>query len=135
MTRDTSLTAKQLRRFAWILASLFAFFGCVLLPWRWQTSTVTASAVIAAVLVVWSLVAPMSLAPVYRGWERLGNVLGWINSRIILGILFFLIVTPTALIMKIIGKDPMHRSRDAAAATYRIVRLKPPKDTDLERPY
>ncbi|GKX33957.1 MAG: hypothetical protein MnENMB40S_15750 [Rhizobiaceae bacterium MnEN-MB40S] len=135
MTRDTSLTAKQLRRFAWILAALFAFFGCVLLPWRWQTPTVTASAVIAAVLVIWSLVAPMTLAPVYRGWDRLGHVLGWINSRVILGVLFFLIVTPTALIMKMIGKDPMHRNRDAAASSYRIVRQKPPKETDLERPY
>ena len=48
----------------------------------------------------------------YRGWMKLAHVLGWVNTRIILSLVYFLIVTPLALIFKVIGKDPMCRKFD-----------------------
>ena len=43
----------------------------------------------------------------YKIWMKLGLILGWINSRIILGIIFFLVLVPISLLMKISGHDPL----------------------------
>jgi hypothetical protein len=51
-----------------------------------------------------------------------GEVLGWINTRIILGVLFYLLFTPIGLCMHLRGKDPMRRALSPEAESYRIVR-------------
>ena len=43
----------------------------------------------------------------YKIWMKFGKILGWINSRIILGVIFVLVVIPTSLIMKFLGYDPL----------------------------
>ncbi len=50
-----------------------------------------------------------------------GHVMGWVNTRIILGILFYGVVTPMGLIMKLTGRDPMRSAFDPDAQTYRVV--------------
>jgi hypothetical protein len=50
--------------------------------------------------------------------------LGWINSRIILGVVFFVVVTPIGLIMRLFGKDLL-RMRTPKSSTYWIKRDKP----------
>ena len=45
----------------------------------------------------------------YIFWMKLGSVLGWINSRIILGIIFFLVLFPIAFIMKLFNYDPLKK--------------------------
>lgn len=45
----------------------------------------------------------------YRGWMKFAHVLGWVNTRIILTLVYLLIMTPLALIFKVLGKDPMNR--------------------------
>ena len=49
---------------------------------------------------------------------QLGNILGWINSRIILGFIFIFILQPIALIMRIFGYDPL-RKRHANTNSYK----------------
>ena len=66
---------------------------------------------IAAVLSLLSAIAPSLLRPVYRGWMRFGEVLGWINTRIILTLVFFLVVTPIGLLMRLFGRSPMEPAR------------------------
>ena len=56
-------------------------------------------------------VKPRSLLYPYRGWMALGHVLGWINSRIILGLVFILVLQPIALIMKFVGYDPLRKKK------------------------
>jgi hypothetical protein len=53
---------------------------------------------------------------------RLGEVLGWINTRVILGAIFFLLFTPLGLYMRLRGKDPMRRTLAPEAESYRVVR-------------
>ena len=55
------------------------------------------------------LLWPRALAPLNRVWLAVGHVLGWINSKIILGFIFFIIVTPTALAMRALGRDLLSR--------------------------
>jgi len=80
-------------------------------------------ALIAAFLLLGpAVVYPRALGPVHRIWMKIGRVLGWINTRIILGVLFYLIVTPVGMVLRWMGKDPMHRRFDPRAATYRLTR-------------
>ena len=62
---------------------------------------------IAAVLSLLSAIAPSLLRPVYRGWMRFGEALGWLNTRIILSLVFFLVVTPIGLLMRLFGRSPI----------------------------
>jgi hypothetical protein len=61
-------------------------------------------------LIALALAWPRSLTQVYRLWMSVGEVLGWINSRIILGALFYLLFTPLGLCMRLRGKDSMRRT-------------------------
>tara|TARA_Y100001968_G_scaffold189666_1_gene173834 strand:- start:784 stop:1176 length:393 start_codon:yes stop_codon:yes gene_type:complete len=54
---------------------------------------------------------PRLLLYPYKFWISLGNTLGWINSHIILGLVFLLILQPIALIMKVFGYDPLKQKR------------------------
>jgi hypothetical protein len=67
-----------------------------------------------------ALVAPRVLAPAQRIWMTIGDVLGWVNTRIVLGLIFFGVVTPTGLVLRLTGRDPMQRRFDPQAATYRV---------------
>ena len=62
---------------------------------------------IAAVLSLLSAIAPSLLRPVYRGWMFIGEALGWLNTRIILTLVFFLVVTPIGLLMRLFGRSPI----------------------------
>lgn len=70
-------------------------------------------------------VRPVLLARLNRLWMKLGILLGKVVSPIALGILFFGVVTPIGVMIRIAGKDPLRLKRDPAAVSYWIER-KPP---------
>ena len=76
------------------------------------------------------LVAPHLLHYPYRGWMTLGHALGWVNSHIILGLIFILILQPIAYTMRLTGYDPLRRRRKGET-TYR--ENCKDRDTDLTR--
>ena len=129
-----TLDKKGLREFGLvpgaILAGLFGlvfpwFFNAVIPAWPW---------VIGIVLVMWALIAPLSLEPLYRNWMKIGQFMGTITTPLILGILYFALFVPGALILKAMGKDPMSRKLDKEAITYRIVSTQHQKN-DMENPF
>ena len=76
---------------------------------------------LAVALVGTAAVAPAALGPVYRAWMRVGEVLGRINTTILLGLTFFLVVTPIGLLRRLGSTDPLDRKfRDRT--TYWVVR-------------
>ncbi len=76
--------------------------------------------------------APQVLAPLNRLWFKLGLLLHKIVNPIVLGIMFYVVVTPTGLIMRLLGKDLLRLKRDPAAASYWIERTPPgPKPESL----
>lgn len=76
--------------------------------WRGASQPVWVTLIsIAAVLLLLAAIAPSLLRPVYRGWMYLGEALGWLNTRIILSLVFFLVVTPIGLLMRLFGRSPM----------------------------
>ena len=58
--------------------------------------------------------------------NELGEVLAWINTRIILGVVFYGVVTPLGLLMRLFSRDPMRRQFDRAGESYRIPRVPRP---------
>jgi hypothetical protein len=65
------------------------------------------------------------LAPFNRAWTRLGLILGKIVSPIVLGGLFFLVITPTGIIFRWLGNDLLNLRRDPNASSYWLVRDPP----------
>ena len=64
------------------------------------------------------LIKPSLLKYPLQVWMIIGNVLGWVNSHIILGFVFIVILQPIAYIMRIFGYDPLRRRRKGEK-TYR----------------
>ena len=80
--------------------------------WRGAAQWVLITLVsIAAALLLLATIAPALLKPVYRGWMRFGEALGWLNTRILLTLVFFLVVTPIGLLMRLFGRSPIATAR------------------------
>lgn len=125
---------KELRSFGLITGGLTPVFFGLLLPWLFDRTFPTWPWIVGAILVTWAVVLPMSLRPVYRVWMIIGLCLGWINTRIILSIMFYLIILPTGVIMRLFGNDPMARSITRDRKSYRVTSVVPDKK-HVERPY
>lgn len=129
------LDRKGLREFGLTTGAIFAGLFGFLLPlifrhwpppaWPW---------VVATVLCAWALLSPSTLNPVYRTWMRIGLVLAWINTRIILGVMFYVMIAPMGAIKRLFGSDAMRRHFDPDESTYRVP-SKPRTKMSMERPY
>jgi hypothetical protein len=71
------------------------------------------------------------LKRIYVGWMTFAFALGWVNTRLILGLVFYLIFTPTGLVMRLLGKDPLGLRFDRQATTYWLKRA--PQDPSKKR--
>lgn len=67
---------------------------------------------------LFSLVAPRANWPIYLGLTLLSYPIGFVLSYVIMGFLFFVMITPVGLFFRITGKDPLHRKLDLEAASY-----------------
>ena len=74
--------------------------------------------IIAAIFFIMRLVAPVLLKPVYIAWMKLAYLLGWVNTRLILIIIFYLVFTPIGLVMKLFGIDPLERKINRKEKSY-----------------
>ena len=68
-----------------------------------------------------AILRPGILLYPYRSWMKLGIILGWLNSRIILGLVFLIVLQPIALIMRLFGHDPL-RTKKTGEKSYREVK-------------
>jgi hypothetical protein len=66
------------------------------------------------------LASPAFGKALYVGWMYAALPMGWTVSHIILGVIFYLVFAPMGLVMRLFGRDAMHRRLDRAAATYWI---------------
>src|SRR6185436_3054427 len=111
-------TRGQLRSFGLLVGGIFGLIGLWPMVWRHQSPRSWA-VTLAVILVLPALVAPRILAPAYRVWMKLAEVLAWINTRILLGLVFFVVVTPIGLVMRLLGRDPMRRRLEPSTESYR----------------
>ena len=133
----TNVSNQELRKFGLLTGAMFAFLFGLLFPWILDKTTKNWPIWPFIVLVVFwglALFAPQILKPVNEIWLKVGNVLGWVNSRIILGIMFFALIFPIGLILKAFGKDGMNRKFDDNIKSYRR-KTTPRKKEHLEKPF
>lgn len=91
---------------------------------------------LAAAFLLVALVAPRLLKPLNLIWFKFGLLLHKIMTPLVMGLLFFLTVTPVGMLMRATGKDPMRLKRDPTAASYWINRDPPgPKPDSMKNQF
>ena len=108
------------RGFGTVFAVVFAIIGQLPL-WDGETPFWWAFAV-AAVFLVLAFVLPVALRPFNIVWFQFGRMLHRVMSPVVLGILFFATLTPTAWVMRLFGKDPLRLARKAPGESYWVSR-------------
>ena len=128
------LDAKGLRQFSLIFALIVIGGFGVILPLASERGFFFLPWLIGGVFIAWGVLAPTSVRPFYRLWMRFGLLMNAIITRVVLGIVFYLMVLPFGIILRIRGRDPLKRQWDPAAVSYRVISdVQDP--SQMERPF
>ena len=104
---NNHIPKKTLRQFGFLICFTFPFLIGWFLPllvghpFRVWTLFISLPAGILGILKPGLLLYP------YKAWMKLGHILGWLNSRIILGLVYITILLPISMIMRLFGYDPL----------------------------
>jgi hypothetical protein len=121
--REEDVKTSSERVFGFVFAAVFLIIG--LLPLLHGNMVRLWSLGVAAVFLALALAVPKTLAPLNRLWMKFGMLLHAVVNPVVMAFLFFSTVTPIALILRALGKDPLHLKFDPAAKTYWIDRTPP----------
>lgn len=131
VTVRAGLSSSEGRRFAFPVAAAFAVLGG-LMWWRGYQLAATSLGGLALALGFLGLIVPTRLGPLRRGWMRLSHAISRITTPVVMFLLYFLVITPTALVMAAFGKRPLRRR---PAATYWKPRPASARGSDLTRQF
>ena len=120
LSREQQIEGPSDRSFGITFAVVFLAVGLWPLPWG-ENVRVWALAVAAAFLLT-ALVRPSVLTPLNRLWLKLGLLLHRVTTPLMLGVIFFLVVLPTGLLMRLVGKRPLHLALERDKASYWVRR-------------
>ena len=128
LTREEAVTGGSDRAFGVVFTVVFVIIGC----WPLLDSAAPRwwSLAIAGLFLVLALVRPQVLGPLNRLWIKFGLLLNRIVSPIVLGLMFYLVLTPSGFVMRLLGKDPLRLSFEPDAESYWIEREPPGPDTE-----
>ena len=106
-----------------VLAAMAAFTG-----WRGHILRAEVLGAIGGALILAALVQPASLRGLAAGWSRVGHALGWVNSRVLLTLMFVFILWPIGVVSRLFGSDPLDvRRRGGSFWIAYSIRLRDPK--------
>ena len=98
------------RKFGWTFTVVFVLLGA------FAYSPVLVG--IGGILALVTLTRAHWLAPAKRAWMKFGELLHHVISPLVMGVIYFAVFTPAAIVMRLAGRDALERSYDAAAPTY-----------------
>jgi Kef-type K+ transport system membrane component KefB len=128
------LDRKGLREFGLVTgAAVVALFG-LFFPWMLGLDWPLWPWAIAAPLWLLALIHPSWLRGIYRVWMRLGLLSNRVMTPLLLGIVFFVMLSPMAMVRRLMGKDSMQRALDPNRDSYRVQSTRSPREK-LERPF
>ena len=117
----------NLRQFGITMGIVLILFGGLFL-WRDKDYYIYLF-IIATVFMILGLAVPFVLKPIHKVWMTISIILGWIMTRVILSILFYLVVTPTSWLARLFGKQFLDLKIDKNARSYWI----PKKELKLNK--
>jgi flagellar biosynthesis protein FlhB len=118
---DQPVNRSSNRQFGLVMAGFFAILAAIA-AWRGSGSWIVLWLVIAAAFAASALTMPSILAPLNRLWFRFGLLLHKVMTPLIMALMFFVVITPIALVMRLFGKRPIPLRFDKAADSYWIAR-------------
>jgi hypothetical protein len=111
------------RNFGFTFFIVFLIVG--LWPLTYENPIRIWSVIISLIFLILGLMKSKLLTPLNILWFKFGMILGAIVAPVVMGIVFFLVITPIGFFMKIIGKDLLKKRYDKKKVTYWIIRGKP----------
>ena len=133
-SKKTHFSPKELRDFGLIMAGMLILMFGFVLPWIFSYSTPYWPFIAAIVFAVVALLRPVLLGPVNRVWLKISDVLGWINTRLVMGVMFFLLIAPIGILMRLFGKDTLNTKLSDEQTSYRVI-TKVRDKKHLEKPF
>ena len=115
-----------MRRFGFTVGGVFLLLAAVSW-WRGHVNPPLVLATVGTLLVVPALLVPRVLGPVERGWMAMAAVLGAINTRILLTLIYVVVVTPIGWLRRL-GGDPLERRLGTDAPSHWVPRERHPVD-------
>ena len=100
---------------------------CIIAAWAWYRGKIPLAGALASLgglLILTGLLLPSWAARFHKAWMLLASALGYVNSRILLCLFYFGLLTPLGAIMRWLGRDPLQRRR-SQASSYWIPRSQP----------
>ncbi len=125
---------RELKKFGMVMGTVIPLLFGILLPWMFKKTLLAWPWILGAIFWVSALFFPLLLRPVHIVWMRLSTVLGWLNSKVILGAVFFFLITPIGVIMRIFGRNFLKLGYEENVPTYRI-RMDEAGNKNIEVPY
>ena len=120
--KNLDVNTKSLRKFGLSVGAVF----CLLALWMFLKNhfplALSILGIVGVLLMVMALTIPKALKEIYKVWMGMAFAIGWVVSRIILAILFFLVVTPIGFIAQLFGKEFMDIRKNKRRNTYWIKR-------------
>lgn len=99
------------RKFGFLFVAVFCSLAAYAHYKGWHVSGVAALLLGAGILLLIALFKPAMLSPLNKAWFWLGLAMGKIVSPVVLGIIFYLLITPVALLGRLFGRDELRLAR------------------------
>jgi len=132
------LTAAAGRKFGFTVGGAFMFLALLLHFWRHATVVPRVFGIIAALLLAGALLIPAHLGPVERAWMKLGLLISKVTTPIFMGIVYFVVITPTGVVRRLLGKNALVRganTENMAPGGYWIARQPGKTRGDMSRQF
>lgn len=134
MSEIPKLDRKGLRDFGLLMGGIIAVIFGLLFPFLFKHHFSIIPWLIALSFGGLALISPNALEPIYQVWMKIGRAIGWVESRIILGLIFLVMVIPMGLIMRLIRRDTMARKFVFQVPSYRVASQLKTRNS-MEKPY
>jgi len=125
---------KILRDFGFVMAGAIAGIFGLLLPFVFEHAWPLWPWPVALAFLLLGVFLPQGLRHVYALWMRFGMLIGRITTPLLLGVIFYVLITPAGLIRRALGEDSVRKPRNASSDTYRI-KSRQPDNEKMERPF
>ncbi len=124
--KTSRTTSGELKKFGFILSTALFVMG-IIFSFKHKAIHIWPF-VLSALFFLTSVIRPICLRPVHRILMRVSFAIGWVNTKILLFLTFYLIITPIGLIMRLFGKDFLNQKIERNKSSYWIKREEAPFD-------